>query len=177
RPYLTISILGNAHQYDREVIAYDVSHDLTLDDLKTFIHAEIDVPPERQQFWYHNQAVRDTTITLGTLGIQDEDIIGLQIVDAPVGQQQAPARQQPRPTQGTGPFHRPQGADEIEATRRGLIANPDSLRQIQHYMPSLANEINDPMRFREVWMERVHIESNLANEMEEQARILNEDPF
>lgn len=82
------------------------------------------------------------------------------------GQQNTQRRQQP----GTG-------TQEIETARLSILGNPAAMAQVREQRPALAEAINDPDRFKEVWMEMMREDEQREQERLEQMRLLNEDPF
>ena len=67
--------------------------------------------------------------------------------------------------------------EEIETARLSILGNPAAMQQVREQRPALAEAINDPNRFREVWMEMMREDEDREQERLEQMRLLNEDPF
>lgn len=51
------------------------------------------------------------------------------------------------------------------------------MAQVREQRPALAEAINDPNRFKEVWVEMIREDEDREQERLEQMRLLNEDPF
>ena len=69
------------------------------------------------------------------------------------------------------------GAQEIETARLSILGNPQAMAQVREQRPALADALNDPNRFREVWMEMMKEDEEREQERLEQMQLLNEDPF
>lgn len=67
--------------------------------------------------------------------------------------------------------------DEIETARLSILGNAGAMAQVRDQRPALAEAINDPARFREVWLEMLREDKQREEEQIEQMRLLNDDPF
>jgi len=65
-------------------------------------------------------------------------------------------RVQQQPVRRTAPPDgSPQSVDaQIEALRRGVMADPQARAQLSRQAPDLAASINDPARFKELWLQQ-----------------------
>lgn len=91
-----------------------------------------------------------------------------------MGSQRRQQQQQNAGTQRRGP---PQAQQEIENARLSILQSPGAMAQVREQRPALAEAINDPARFREVWLEMIRDDESREQERLEQMRLLNEDPF
>jgi len=66
---------------------------------------------------------------------------------------------------------------QIEETRQKWLSDSAALEAIREQQPKLAAAINDPQRFREAFEEVLRADINRARELQNQQRLLNEDPF
>ena len=57
------------------------------------------------------------------------------------------------------------------------MGNPAAMAQVREQRPALAEAINDPDRFKDVWMEMMREDEDRERERLEQMALLNEDPF
>lgn len=84
-------------------------------------------------------------------------------------QRRAPQAQQQR--------RHPGDAAEIETARLSILGNAGAMAQVREQRPALAEAINDPARFKDVWLDMIREDENRERERLEQMRLLNEDPF
>ncbi len=177
RPRITISIIAPNTDFDQEIINYDLPPDLSLAGLKNLVEDEKKIPPASQQYYLNNTPIQGDEKTLEEAGIKDGDMLAMlmrqpQQQNSNMGQQR---RQQQQPGgQRRGP---PQADQEIERARASILSNPQAMAQVREQRPALADAINDPARFKEVWMEMVREDEGRERERLEQMRLLNEDPF
>lgn len=176
RTRITIQIIAPNHQLDQELLNLDLSSDLSVGDLKNFVTAETQIEPTSQQFYLNNQVLQDDTKSLEDAGVRDGDLIAM-LMSRP--QQNNMGAQRRGPQQGTargarGPAN---NTEEIESTRLSILGNPAAMSQIAEQRPALHAAINDPNRFREVWMDMIRDDTERERERNEQMRLLNEDPF
>lgn len=177
RPRITINIIAPNHALDQEIITLDLSPGLTVGDLKGFVHAETGLPIADQQFYLNNNVVQGDGKSLEEVGISDGDMIAMLMRQPePPGSTMGGAhraRQQQQAQRRAGS----QDPGEIETTRLSILGNPQAMNQVRQQRPALADSINDPNRFREVWQEMMREDDDRERERLEQMRLLNEDPF
>jgi DNA damage-inducible protein 1 len=121
-----------------------VGSDLTIRDLKEFITAETAIPAAAQSLTVNGRALSQDTETLRAAGIQDDDMLAVT----------ARQPQQPQRTSrsgGTAPAAASENA-QIEAARQQILSQPQAVEQLRQQQPELINALNDPARFREVFM-------------------------
>lgn len=174
RTRITIQIIAPNHQLDQELLNLDLPSELSVGDLKGFVTAETQIPPTAQQFYLNNQVLQDDTKSLADAGVRDGDLIAV-LMSRP--QQNNMGAQRRGPQQGTARRGPANNTEEIESTRLSILGNPGAMNQIREQRPALAASVNDPNRFREVWLEMVREDSERDRERHEQMRLLNEDPF
>lgn len=150
-PHISVS-LGQTG----ELLSYDVAADLAIIDLKSFINAETGVPIEQQVIYLNGQPLMNDAQTIQAAGIVDNDMLAAEI-RAPQQQRQ---QQADRTAQGSRLLSQPRQPSQedlnasIETMRQGLIADG----AFQHDAnvrgaPELANSVNDPVRFRNAFLE------------------------
>jgi DNA damage-inducible protein 1 len=89
-------------------------------------------------------------------------------------------RQQPAPAQQRAPAPSSQSRDDpqnIENIRQQILTNPRHAESLRSTAPDLADVVNDPERFRVMWLERVARETQAQRAHEDEMRQLNADPF
>ncbi|KAK3680803.1 DNA damage-inducible protein 1 [Vermiconidia calcicola] len=172
-PRLTISIIAPNHALDQEILSLDLAPGLSIADLKGFVHAETNLPQASQQFYLNNTPIAGDNKTLEEAGIKDGDMLDMLMrqpqQENNMGSQRRQQNSQRRPP-GTNP-------QEIEGARSSILNNPAAMTQVREQRPALAEAVNDPERFKEVWMDMIREDENRESERLEQMRLLNEDPF
>ena len=177
RPRITINIIAPEHPMDQELLTLDLPPGLTLADFKGFITAETSIPQSSQKFYLNNRLLIGDHKTLEETGLSDGDMIALLMSD-PNPQEPTGGSQQPQTAaQRNTPAAQIGQPDEIESTRQAILSTPASLAQVRTQRPHLAAAVNDPARFRQVWMDMLHEDRAREHERLEQMRLLNEDPM
>ncbi|EMC93189.1 hypothetical protein BAUCODRAFT_75539, partial [Baudoinia panamericana UAMH 10762] len=173
RPRITISIIAPNHDLDQEFITLDLPPGLSIADLKGFVNAETSLPQASQQFYLNNVPIQGDNKTLEEAGIKDGDMLAM-LMREPSQQNNMGRQPQQQASQrrAAGP-----GQAEIETTRLSILGNPSAMAQVREQRPALADAINDPDRFKDVWMEMMREDEDRERERQEQMRLLNEDPF
>jgi len=176
RPHITISIIAPNTDLDQQILSYELPLTFTIADLKGLVHDDTKVPAASQQYYLNNTPIAGDEKTFEEAGIKDGDMLAM-LMRQPNQQQDSTmgsARRQPTAQRRTGP---PQGQQEIENARLSILQNPAAMAQVREQRPALAGAINDPARFKEVWLEMIQEDENREGERLEQMRLLNEDPF
>jgi DNA damage-inducible protein 1 len=93
---------------------------------------------------------------------------------APAQSRQQPAAAQRAPAPSSQSRDDPQN---IENIRQQILTNPRHAESLRSSAPDLADVINDPERFRVMWLERVTRETQAQRAHEDEMRQLNADPF
>lgn len=176
RPRVTISIVAPNHALDQELLTLDLPPGLSIQDLKAFVNAETSLPEQGQQFYLNNVSLQPDTKTLEEAGVKDGDMLALlmrqpQSLQNSMGSQRRPAQQQQAQRRHPG------DAAEIETARLSILGNAGAMAQVREQRPALAEAINDPARFKDVWLDMIREDENRERERLEQMRLLNEDPF
>ena len=164
---------ANPRRLDQEILSLDLPPGLSIGDLKGFVTAETNLPQASQQFYLNNTPIQGDTKTLEEAGINDGDMLAMLMrqpqQENNMGQNRRPQNAQTRPQD--------QGPQEIETARLSILGNPAAMAQVRAQRPALADAINDPNQFKEVWMEMMREDGEREQERLEQMRLLNEDPF
>lgn len=171
---------------DQQILSFELPLSLSIADLKGFVTAETNVPPAAQQFYINNSPIQGEGKTIGEAGIKDGDMVAMLIrqpqqqesnssnTTNDMGQARRGGQQSSAQQRGQ---QRGQSPNEIETARLSILGNPGAMAQVREQRPQLAEAINDPARFREVWMEMLREDEEREQERLEQMRLLNEDPF
>ncbi|KAF1812053.1 hypothetical protein P152DRAFT_398346, partial [Eremomyces bilateralis CBS 781.70] len=179
RPRITISIQAPNESTDSDLLTLDLPLELTVADLKASVQAETNFPASSQQFFHNGQTLSPDTKTLEQAGIKDGEMLAMLVSGPETATNQAQRQQRVGGGQmgQVGRRRREPAAHEIERQRLGLLANPTQLAQIREARPDLVNAINDPVQFRDMWLQMAGEEEERERERQAQLQLLNEDPF
>lgn len=173
RPRITISIIAPNHDLDQQILSYELPLSFTIADLKGLVNDDTKVPAASQQYYLNNTPIAGDEKTFEEAGIKDGDMLAMLMRQPQQENSMGSQRRQPQtPRRG-----HPQGQQEIENARLSILQNPAAMAQVREQRPALAGAINDPTRFREVWLEMIQEDENREGERLEQMRVLNDDPF
>lgn len=175
RPRITISVISPNTPLDGEILSLDLSPDLSIADLKGFVNAETNLSPASQQFYLNNVPISGDNKSLQEAGIKDGDMLAMLVRDPQESNNMGQQRRQQPTTSGRRPPG--QSTQEIEMARQSILNNPAAMTQVREQRPALADAVNDPNRFKEVWMEMIREDEDRERDRLEQMRLLNEDPF
>lgn len=145
---------------------------MTLDDIKGFVQAEINIPPTAQNYILNDQIITQTSRKLTDLGINDGDILSLAIQT----RTQAPQQRSGRSAQAAAPQAQGDGPDP-EMLRLQLLGDPRLQAEVRNNDPEMADAITDPTRFHRLWTERISQRRAAQREKEEMMARLDADPF
>ena len=175
RPHITISIIAPNHELDQQILSYELPLSFTIADLKALVSDESKVPAALQQYYLNNTPIAGDEKTFEEAGIKDGDMLAMLMRQPQQENSMGSQRRQPASNaQRTRP---PQAQQEIETARLSILQNPAAMAQVREQRPALADAINDPARFKEVWLEMIKEDEDREGERLEQMRLLNEDPF
>ena len=173
RPRVTISVIAPNTPLDGEILSLDLPPGLSVLDFKGFVNAETQIPPAQQQFYLNNAPIQGDDKSIEEVGIKDGDMLAMLKRQPPQENNMGSQRRQQN-AQSRGPGR---SSQEIENAWQSILNNPSAMRQVQEQRPALAQAVNDPERFKQVWMEMIRDDENRESERLEQMRLLNEDPF
>ena len=170
---ISVTVVASDVEVESDFISLDLFPEMTLDEVKGFIEAEINVSPSKQHFLINSQPVQNTAQSLSTLGVNEGEVLSLIIRSGPLpanAGRQPPARSRPRPSQSAPPL-------DAEATRLHLLNDSATLANVRENDPELAHMINDPVRFRELFDIRIQRQKDAVQEKQEMMNLLDSDPF
>lgn len=141
------------------------------------MQGETNFEPGKQQFYFNAAPLVAEDKTLTEIGIKDGDMLAM-LIRKPA--RAAPAqRSQNQHYAGarSGPGGPDYSDEAIEMVRLQTLGNQSAVQHVRQRRPELASALNDPAQFREVFIRMKREEEQMANEREQQMRLLNEDPF
>ncbi|OCT50838.1 DNA damage-inducible protein 1 [Cladophialophora carrionii] len=145
---------------------------MTLNDLKTFVQAETNVPPVAQIFLKDGRPVIDTSVTLAQFGVSEGDLIAMAISTNP------PRR---RPADGTSggesPAQRARNSSGQEQLRLRILEDRAVRAEVERQDPELAAAAQDSQRFHDLWDSRRRQNERMQAEKEANLARLEADPF
>ena len=146
-----------------DFLVMEVAPDLSLETLKAFVESDTGILAARQILFFNNRALNNDTHSLECVGIREGDLITVH-----------EARVDSRPDERAT---RNQRQDDGEILRLQALGDPNVMSQIRRYRPELADVINDPRRFSELWNQMRTAQAEAEAEKERNLQRLNEDPF
>ena len=146
-----------------DFLVMEVASDLSLETLKALVESEAGIPTAKQTLFFHNRALTNDTHSLEGVGIRDRDLITVHEARADVRPDERAVRNQPQ--------------DDGEILRLQALGDPNIMAQIRRYRPELADVVNDPRRFSELWSQMRTAQAEAEAETERNMQRLNEDPF
>ncbi|EON66125.1 hypothetical protein W97_05368 [Coniosporium apollinis CBS 100218] len=181
RPRITILINARDGEREHEPLTLDLPPGLTLGDLKGFVQAETSFPTSGQHFYLNGRLLTSDLQTLEDAGITDGEMLAL-LLNEPQ-QQTEPRQPQARGQQLQDNDMAPRSRrgepnnDEVETMRLRMLGDAPARAQMMQRMPQLGSAINDPVRFREVWLAMIREDEARRRERQNQIELLNNDPF
>jgi len=165
------------------VLPFDVNLELTLQDLKAILEADVAISASKMVLLHNMEAMREDRRTLKDYRIQEGDVIivsqEMPYTPAHSGANQAgnpsgtsSAQNAPSHPHATPPTQR----DDPDVIRRHLLSHPDELALLRERNPPLAQALDrgDPQVFREALQS---YRRRVADIEQERVRLLNADPL
>ncbi|OCK73217.1 hypothetical protein K432DRAFT_313390, partial [Lepidopterella palustris CBS 459.81] len=169
RPRVTISINAPDEPSDQELLTLDLPPGLTVKDLKSFVQSETNFPVRSQQFYLNGRKLNNDVQTLEEAGINDGEMLAMLI-------RRPGAVPQGQEGRGSGDVNQAE-LEELETVRLRLLGDPAAIANLNEQNPELASALNDPQRFKELFMAMRRQENERERERQNQIALLNEDPF
>lgn len=183
---ITLSIT-NPDAEDQDLLSLDIFPDMTVETLRSSIHAETRIDPSAQHLYHNGNLITDNTKTMEQLQIGDGEMLALHVRDMrgstgiPSGaaasgassSRAPPAAQQAVPPRSGRPSNQP----DPETIRLQILGNPSYRQELQRTQPHLASVVDDPQRFAAAFSEATDRERRERMERQRQIAALNADPF
>ena len=150
---------------------------MTIADLKGYIESETNIQTEAQRVYYDNRELVDDSKTLQQCGMTNDSMLGVQVRNprAPSDGSSRPVRTQRRGPANAGPR---QGAQtDPEMIRLQAMGNPNILATIRASDPELANAVQDPARFQQIFEDKLRQKVEMDAEIQRRNDLLSADPF
>ncbi|KAL9044947.1 MAG: hypothetical protein Q9214_001957 [Letrouitia sp. 1 TL-2023] len=176
---ITISITAPQGAVNRDLLTIDVGPEMTVADLKAVIHSDTNVKPELQVLYYNGQELDDDAATLNQAQIKGDDMLGMLVrptASQPGPSTRARATQERGAGRGQGGRGANSGAD-AEVIRLQALGNPVILQQIRSRSSELADAVNDPDRWQQVYYGLISQQQEIEAEKQREMALLNADPF
>ena len=156
---------------------------MTLADLKAVISSDTNIQTNVQAFRFNGQQLSDDSNTLENVGIKEGDMVSMLVRHPQAGSRTRPS--QPMGTsrggRGRGTPTRGQGAqqprDDAEIIRLQALGDPQVLEQLRHHRSDLANAVQDPQQFRQIYDSLRRQQDEAEREKREAVEALNADPL
>ena len=154
-----ITIIVQNDQQDLLIPVPDVPPNQTLGELKAMIEPFIGIEVKKQQLFFNNRALSDDSLSIEGVGIRDGDMVS-------VFQSSPNLKQKEQPPSEDG-----------ESVRLQALAHPEILERIRQGNPDLADAVNDPVRFGNIYNGLLQARDEREAEKQRALAKLNEDPF
>lgn len=145
---------------------------MTLETLRSSIHAETRIEPNAQHLYHNGQLISDNSKTMEQLQIADGEMLALHVRDmrGSTGVPAAATREQE-------PQRAPMDQDP-ELVRLQLLGSPPEYRdELRRTQPQLAQALDDPARFASAFRDVYDRERQERAGRQRQIAALNADPF
>ncbi|KAK3171207.1 hypothetical protein OEA41_003291 [Lepraria neglecta] len=157
---------------------------MTIAELKGYIEIETNVPSAAQKLSYNGQELHDGLKTLLQCDIAEDSMLGMHVRNpqAPAAGAGRPVRAQIRRPAQAGAGQGARGAPgpshgDPEYIRLQALGNPSLLESIRQQQPHLAEAVQDPVRFRQIWDEQMRQQQEISAERQRKIDMLTADPF
>ena len=162
---------------EQDFLTADVGPEMTIADLKGYIESETNIPTPDQRIYYGNRELVDDSKTLQQCGMTDDSMLGVQVRNphAPSVGSSGPVRAQRRGPAQAG--SRPGTQTDPEMIRLQAMGNPNILANIRASDPQLANAVQDPARFQQIFEEKLRQKVEMDAEIQRRNDLLSADPF
>ena len=162
---------------EQDFLTADVGPEMTVADLKGYIESETNISKVFQRIYYGNQELVEDNKTLQQCGMTNDSMLGVQVRNP-----QAPSGGSGRPVfperRGPAPNGSRQGAQtDPEMIRLQAMGNPKILATIRASDPDLANAVQDPSRFQQIFEEKLRRKAEMDAEIQRRNDLLSADPF
>ena len=172
-----MNIIGFASTDQDDVLFVEVEPHTTVALLKQRIEFQSAIPPAKQVIQYNGLMLLDDSKTMEQCQVTADSMLGVHSVS-----------QQPRAQEGARPgsslASQPRRAQSSQAAssdpevlRQQYLQNPPYLAQLRYQIPQLADVINDPPRWRELYNEYQRRRAELEAQKERDIALLQADPF
>ena len=162
---------------EQDFLTADVGPEMTIADLKGYIESETNIPAAAQRVYYGNRELVEDSKTLQQCGMTGDSMLGVQVRNpqAPSEGSSRPVRPQRRGQQQTGSRQGTQADPEM--IRLQAMGNPNILATIRASDPDLANAVQDPARFRQIFEDKLRQKVEMDAEIQRRNDLLSADPF
>lgn len=166
---ITLSI-NNPEAEDQDLLSLDIFSDMTLETLRSSIHAETRIEPNAQHLYHNGQLISDNSKTMEQLQIADGEMLALHVRDMR-GSTGVPATREQQP-------RRAPTEQDPELIRLQLLGSPPEYREeLRRTQPQLAQALDDPARFASAFRDVYDRERRERADRQRQIAALNADPF
>ncbi|KAK6534531.1 DNA damage-inducible protein 1 [Arthrobotrys megalospora] len=159
-------------------LSLEVFPDFQLAALKTLIAEEImnQITPDKMFLYRSGHLLADGEKTLQELGLEDHDMLELHTRETIQALRQAHRAATTGAAEGT----RNTGGDfmtDSEVIRLRLLGDQDMMNQLREQQPELADAVNDPQRFSQIFQMIENRRREAEREKQHEIARLNDDPF
>ncbi|RFU74354.1 hypothetical protein TARUN_7889, partial [Trichoderma arundinaceum] len=175
---ITLNVFNPQGGDQDSLVTLEVFPDMTVSTLRESVQAEAGIPPTSQHIYHNGRLISDDAKTMEQLQIGDGDMLAVHVRDMrgstgppePAGRPAAAARRPPSAA--------PVGAEnDTEMLRLQILGDPAVRQQLSRQHPELAASVEDPARFRRIFLDSQDRERREREMRQREIERLNEDPF
>jgi DNA damage-inducible protein 1 len=176
---LSITLAEPSQGDDQDLLSLEVYPDMTLETLRSSVHAETGFEPSSQHLYHNGQLITDNSKTLTELQIGDGEMLALHVRELrgttgiPAESANAPAQQ----GASRGGARAPAPQQDPELVRLQILGNPSLRAELTRQRPELAAAVDDPRQFGQIWAQSYDRERRERAARHQQIQMLNSDPF
>ncbi|KAK5651570.1 hypothetical protein OQA88_11935 [Cercophora sp. LCS_1] len=173
---ITLSItLAEPQDDGQDLLSLEVYPDMTIDTLRSSVHAETGFEPSSQHLYHNGQLITDNSKTLTDLQIGDGEMLALHVRELR-GTTGIPTEGGNAPAQGARRAPAP-GEQDPELIRLQILGDPNLRAELNSRKPELGAALEDPVRFAQIFAQSYDRERRERAERHRQIQLLNADPF
>lgn len=181
---ITLSIT-NPDAEDQDLLSLEVFPEMSLEALRSSIHAETRIDPSAQHLYHNGALITDNNKTMEQLSIGDGELLALHVRDMrgstgiPTGANAGSSRQAAAQQQQQLQRNASRAANETdpELIRLRFLGNPEHRAELQRTQPQLASVLDNPERFAAAFRDATDRDRRERSERQRQIANLNSDPF
>jgi DNA damage-inducible protein 1 len=180
---ITLNIFNPQGGDQDSLVTLEVFSDMTVATLRESVQAEAGIPPAAQHIYHNGRLISDDAKTMEQLQIGDGDMLAVHVRDMrgstgppeAAGQTRAAARQQPNAAASATAAAGTE--NDTEMLRLQILGDPAVRQQLSRQHPELAAALEDPARFRRIFLDSQDRERREREMRQREIERLNEDPF
>ncbi|KAL9123972.1 MAG: hypothetical protein Q9217_006651 [Psora testacea] len=174
---IIVNIIGSASADQEDVLFIEVAPDTTVASLKDRIEFQSAIPPAKQIIRYNGSMLLDGTKTMQQCQVTADSMLGVQVIGPKPRAKEGATSSGSGATQ-SGQNQAPEAAPSSPEDYRQLyLRSPPDFARLRRQIPQLADAINNPAQWREIWDEFQKRRAELQARKDRDTALLQADPF